>query len=186
MSTRIYTKTGDKGTTGLFGGQRLSKADLRIEVYGTVDELNAMIGVALSHDPPALLADELTTLSALLFSLGSDLATPLYPPPAFDIPRIKDSQVQWLERCIDAHDEQLSPLKNFILPGGTQCAAFLHSARTICRRAERSCVALAEREDIGEVVVKFLNRCSDYLFSAARMANHLCGVVDVPWTAPKD
>lgn len=181
MALKIYTKTGDTGQTGLFGGQRCSKADLRIDAYGTVDELNAVIGVARMHAVDEPIAADIEKLSSLLFTLGSDLATPLSPPPAYAIPRIDETHVEWLEHCIDSYDERLEPLKTFILPGGSAAAAHLHVARTVCRRAERLTVSLSEREDIGEHVVKFLNRCSDYLFTAARLANHLQGIADVPW-----
>jgi cob(I)alamin adenosyltransferase len=181
MALKIYTKTGDAGETGLFGGQRCSKADLRIEAYGTVDELNAVLGVVRLHAGMEPLSEDIAKLSSLLFTLGSDLATPLHPAPAYAIPRVDESHVAWLEGCIDAYDEQLAPLKNFILPGGSHAAAHLHVARTVCRRAERLTVSLAAREDIGNYVVKFLNRCSDYLFTAARLANHVQGIEDVPW-----
>ncbi|MFM8437049.1 MAG: cob(I)yrinic acid a,c-diamide adenosyltransferase [Candidatus Kapaibacterium sp.] len=181
MALKIYTKTGDAGQTGLFGGQRCSKADLRIDAYGTVDELNAVIGVVRMHAVMEPLAADLERLSSLLFTLGSDLATPLVPPPSYAIPRIDEAHVAWLESCIDAYDERLEPLKSVILPGGSAAASHLHVARTVCRRGERLTVALAEREDIGPFVVKFLNRCSDYLFTAARLANHVQGIADVPW-----
>ncbi len=185
MATSLYTKTGDKGSTGLFGGQRVPKDDLRITAYGTVDELNAVLGLVLCHDCPPRLHEPLVQLSSLLFTLGSDLATPLDPPPSFDMPRIRASHSTWLEGLIDSYDAELPPLKNFILPGGTQAAAYLHLARTVCRRAERHCVSLAAREDIGSEVVVFLNRCSDYLFIAARLANHDAGLADVAWQSPR-
>lgn len=181
MATRIYTKTGDDGTTALFGGQRVSKDDLRIQSYGTVDELNAVIGLTLTCDMTAALQQELLRLSSELFTVGADLATPLYPPPSYEIPRIGTEHVTRLESLIDAHDGVLSELKNFILPGGSPAAAHLHLARTICRRAERLVVALARHEDLGDHVVTYLNRLSDYLFTAARRANHDAGVRDIPW-----
>jgi cob(I)alamin adenosyltransferase len=181
MALRIYTKTGDDGTTGLFGGTRVAKNDLRIEAYGTVDELNAVIGIALTHELPDDVRRELTDISSLLFTLGADLATPLDPPPTYHIPRIAEEHVSALERLIDRHDDTLAPLKAFILPGGTKGAAYLHLARTVCRRAERCIVALAAREDIGDHVVHYVNRLSDYLFTAARAVNHAAGVADVPW-----
>lgn len=181
MATRIYTKTGDKGSTALFGGQRVQKDDLRIQAYGTVDELNSVIGIALTFDMHPKVSEELLAISAQLFSLGSDLATPLDPPPAYDIPRITEEQILGLERQIDAHDEELEPLKVFILPGGTPAAAHLHLARTVCRRAERLIVALGRAENIGEHVLRYVNRLSDYLFMAARAVNKYSGVSDVPW-----
>ncbi len=187
MSTRIYTKTGDSGTTGLFGGARVSKDHIRIETYGTVDELNAVIGIVLASDNtlPSALREELTDISALLFTLGADLATPIEPPPVYAIPRIEEQHIQWLESMIDAYDTVLEPLKNFILPGGTVGAAHLHHARTVCRRAERMAVSLAQTDDIGAHAVKFLNRLSDYLFTAARYANYSAGLPDVAWRNPK-
>lgn len=181
MALKIYTKTGDDGTTGLFGGQRVPKSSLRIEVYGTVDELNSVIGVALTADIPADIREQLTAISSLLFTAGADLATPLAPPPKYDIPRLLEADITWLETLIDACDAALSPLKSFILPGGTSGSAHLHLARTVCRRAERLAVALAAEEHIGDVVVKFLNRLSDYLFTAARYVNFQAGIQDVPW-----
>ncbi len=181
MSLKIYTKTGDDGTTGLFGGQRVPKSSLRIEVYGTVDELNSVIGVALTADLPEDIREQLTAISSLLFTAGADLATPLKPSPKYDIPRLLESDITWLETLIDGCDAALDPLKSFILPGGTAGSAYLHLARTVCRRAERLAVALAAGEDIGGVVVRFLNRLSDYLFTAARYVNLRAGIPDVPW-----
>ena len=186
MSLKIYTKTGDKGTTALFGGARLPKHDLRIEAYGTVDELNTIIGLALAHEMPERIAIPLVELSSLLFTCGSDLATPLDIETQYTIPRIMDHHVEQLEHLIDEYDSELSPLKNFILPGGTKAAGFLHQARTVCRRAERLCTALGERENIGDVMIKFLNRCSDYLFTVARMANYLAGIEDIEWKPERD
>ncbi len=184
MTMKIYTKTGDDGTTGLFGGRRVSKSDIRIEAYGTVDELNSVIGIVLSASVPEAMRPDLERISALLLTVGADLATPLLPPPIYAIPRVAESDVLLLERLIDEYEVDLEPLKNFILPGGTPAAANLHLARTVCRRAERSTVALAGAEDIGVTVEKFLNRLSDFLFVAARRANHLAGVGDVAWVNP--
>jgi cob(I)alamin adenosyltransferase len=196
MAIRIYTKTGDDGTTGLFGGTRIRKDALRIEGYGTLDELNSTLGVALAHGMDARLQADVANISSLLFTAGADLATPLPPPAnetaqaaqttptAYPIPRIEQAHVQLLERLIDEYDAELEPLKRFILPGGTLAAAELHVARTICRRAERVVVALAEREPIGDAMLTFLNRLSDYLFTAARLANKRSGVADVEWVNP--
>lgn len=185
MSKHIYTKTGDKGTTGLFGGKRVDKDYERIQAYGTVDELNAVIGVALTLDVPNELRGQLLQTSADLFVAGSDLATPLDPPPTYPIPRITPEHAIELERRIDAFDEVIQPLRSFILPGGTPLAAHLHLARTVCRRAERAVVTLSKLEEIGSPVIVYLNRLSDYLFTAARMANHLAGVSDVEWKGSK-
>lgn len=178
---KIYTKTGDKGETGLFNGTRVSKSNLRVELYGTVDELNSIIGIARSFEPPALIGKLLKELSYLLFNLGSDLATPLTPKPKFTVPRISQENIEFLEMKIDEFDEKLPELKNFILPGGSRTAAFLHNARTVCRRAERLAVKLAYEEDLGEYAVIFLNRLSDLLFTAARMANYESGIEDIEW-----
>ncbi len=178
---KIYTKTGDKGETGLFNGARVSKSNLRVELYGTVDELNSIIGLARSFEPPKTIAELLKELSILLFNLGSDLATPLSPKPKFAVPRITRENTDFLEAKIDEFDEVLPVLKNFILPGGSRAAAFLHNARTVCRRAERLAVRLASEEDLGEQPVIFLNRLSDLLFTAARMANHESGIEDIEW-----
>ncbi len=175
---KIYTKTGDDGTTGLFNGQRISKSSLRVEAYGTVDELNSIIGLALSHDMPERMREPLEKLSHKLFNLGTDLATPLKPVPKFEVSRITTSDIDWLEKIIDEYTGRLPKLKNFILPGGTKAASFLHLARTVCRRAERRAVALAMEDELGEHSVKFLNRLSDFLFTAARMANFLAGKKD--------
>ncbi len=185
MATKIYTKTGDDGTTGLFGGQRVAKHSLRIETYGTVDELNSVIGLALTAVLPEDLKENLEDISLLLFTAGADLATPLEPAPKFDIPRLTADNVAWLETLIDAYSAELPPLKNFILPGGSPCAAYLHLARTVCRRAERSATALVKEENIGEIPIKFLNRLSDYLFTAARYANHCLGTADILWRERK-
>lgn len=181
MSTRIYTKTGDDGTTGLFGGIRVPKDHLRIHAYGTVDELNSILGVALSQNMPTDVREQLLAISSELFTVGADLATPLDPPPSFDIPRIVEEHITELEGRIDAFDGELSRLKNFILPGGTPAAAQLHLARTVCRRAERITVSLSVHEDLGGYVVRYLNRLSDYLFTAARVVNHRAGIEDTPW-----
>lgn len=181
MAMRIYTKTGDDGTTGLFGGQRVPKEHIRIESYGTVDELNAVIGVALSCETSITLHDELQEISRLMFTVGSDLATPHHPPVSYNIPRISKEHITNLERLIDAHEAVLPPLKNFILPGGVLAAAHLHLARTICRRAERIVSVLVKEEDVGPDLLPFLNRLSDYLFVAARRANYDAQVLDIPW-----
>ncbi len=181
---KIYTRTGDKGQTALFGGRRVAKHDARIEAYGTVDELNSHIGITLTFAMPDELRRELTNISALLFSLGSDLATPLSPPPKYAIPRIQAEQAAALESSIDAMEQELAPLKSFILPGGTPAAAQLHLARTVCRRAERCVTELSEREEINSEVQVYLNRLSDYLFVAARLANKHAGIEDRPWTNP--
>lgn len=181
---KIYTKTGDDGTTGLFGGQRVAKYDVRVEAYGTVDELNAILGVVLTQPTlPQELRPDILHLSTLLFTAGSDIATPLSTKVTYPIPRLKQENIEYFEQAIDVLTEQLPPLKNFILPGGTAAAAHLHHARTVCRRAERLAVALTAKEstEVNPLVVIFLNRCSDYLFTAARAANFFAGTEDTPW-----
>lgn len=177
---KIYTKTGDDGTTGLFNGERVLKSDQRVNLYGSVDELNSIIGLAVSISQTKINSD-LERLNNLLFDLGSDLATPYDPPPKFKIQRLDKKWIDWLESKIDGYDKELEPLKTFILPGGSMQAAFLHQARTVCRRAERLAVELSKQVELGNVAVKFLNRLSDYLFTAARYSNMLQGQADKKW-----
>jgi len=181
--TKIYTRTGDDGTTGLGGGQRLPKDALRIEVYGTVDELNSQLGVALAAGLEATLAAELTRVQNELFHLGSDLCVLEADKAARPVPRIEDKHVVALEAAMDRMTEALGPLTNFILPGGSLGAAHLHVARTVCRRAERLAVALAREEAIGASVIPYLNRLSDALFVMARWENRHRGVDDVTWNS---
>lgn len=181
---KLYTRTGDDGHTGLFGGQRVEKDALRVEAYGTVDELNAALGLALAASPHRELANVLTRLQSRLFDLGSDLACPRPAQEAGDIlegKRIDEDDISGLEGDIDAVSESLTPMQHFILPGGTELSARLHHARTVCRRAERLCFRLSRNEFIGDHVTVFLNRLSDLLFAMARRANQLEGVEDVPW-----
>lgn len=186
MADKIYTKTGDDGTTGLFGGRRVAKDSLRIEGYGTVDELNSVIGLARAHgatpDHDALLA----TIQEQLFVLGADLATPHGAMKNFQLPRVTPSDIECLERAIDTLEESLPPLKNFILPGGSAAGAALHLARTVCRRGERAVVMLAHEEpEIGSLPMQYLNRLSDLLFVLARAVNHAAGVEEHPWMPRK-
>jgi len=180
---KIYTKTGDDGSTGLATGERRSKADLRIESYGTVDETNAAVGLARLH-ATGTLDDMLGRIQNDLFDLGADLSTPA-PADGSDLPfealRVTDAQVTRLEAEIDELNQTLAPLESFILPGGSAAAAYLHLARTLSRRAERLVVALAaEGEVVGKPVKTYLNRLSDLLFVAARFANDE-GKSDVLW-----
>lgn len=178
---KIYTKTGDKGKTGLFGGQRVSKDSLRVSAYGGVDELNALIGVARSHGVDEQLDACLHRIQNELFILGSDLAT---PGESDYIPRMKDDYTTQLEQEIDQFEQEIPPLRQFILPGGAQGASYLHLARTVCRRAERHVVSLRDTPDepLNEAVLPYLNRLSDWLFTVARLANARAGFADVPWT----
>lgn len=186
---KIYTRTGDKGTTGLAAGPRRSKADLRIESFGAVDEANAALGLALQHvaDHPDLAA-MLTRIQNDLFDLGADLATPdTGEKPEWEPLRIVEAQVVRLEQEIDRLNADLAPLNSFILPGGSALSAYLHLARTITRRAERLMVALAEKdgEIVGPEALKYVNRLSDFLFVAARYANDK-GKGDVLWVPGKN
>jgi len=177
---KIYTKTGDNGTTGLVGGSRVSKADRLIECYGTVDELNAAIGLAAVNAPSELL-DDIRRVQADLFVIGSHLATPPGSPHRQSLPKLDEAMVERLEKAIDAATAHLPPLAHFVLPGGAELAARLHLARTICRRAERLVVDLPKSSDGGGFIVRYLNRLSDWLFVEARMANQIAGVPDVNW-----
>lgn len=178
---KIYTKTGDDGTTGLFNGKRVQKYDLRVESYGTVDELNSVIGIARSFTETPEIKASLEKISNILFNLGSDLASPYSPPPKFEVIRIDSGSVEYLENLIDEFTSKLPPLKNFILPGGSHAASYLHHARTICRRAERLIAKLAHEEEIGTVPIIFVNRLSDFLFTAARFENFSSGIYDIEW-----
>lgn len=181
MATKIYTKTGDDGTTGLFGGGRVPKDSARIEAYGNVDELDSVLGLCAAASEYAWLKKLLQAIQEKLFVLGADLATPLETRSTYDIPRVEESDSTRLEHLIDEHVAALPALEHFILPGGSELAARLHFARTVCRRAERSLVHLARIEEIGEHDVIFLNRLSDLLFVLARRANQLADVADVEW-----
>ena len=179
---KIYTKTGDSGETSLFGGGRVWKDNTRISAYGTIDELNSVLGLAVVECLNPELKNILMGIQNQLFSAGSDLATPLeFDDSKFPIPRIKDEDVILLENLIDKIDVQLPQLKNFILPGGSKCASFLHLGRTVCRRAEREVVTLAKTEKINEKIEVYLNRLSDLLFVLARYDNYLQKVEDVMW-----
>ena len=179
--TKIYTGTGDDGSTGLGGGQRLSKASLRVEVYGTVDELNSAIGQAVASGCVDEVDEALTRIQNDLFHLGSDLCFLESDKARQPAPQIEERHVRVLEKSIDRFAEELEPLENFVLPGGSRTAADLHVARAICRRAERLAVALAAEEEVGEWVLRYLNRLSDLLFTLARVENKRGGVRDVLW-----
>lgn len=181
---RIYTRTGDKGMTRLSTGAPVSKASLRVETYGAVDETNACLGVVRLHTADDVVLDPiLGRIQNELFDLGADLATPeQHGKPDWEPLRILDSQVARLESEIDELNAALSPLNSFVLPGGSAAAAYLHQARTVCRRAERLCVALMAEpgEIVGEAALKYLNRLSDLLFVASRHAND-GGAGDILW-----
>jgi cob(I)alamin adenosyltransferase len=182
VSLKIYTRTGDQGETGLFGGGRVPKDDARVAAYGDVDELNSAIGVVRATEP-ALLDELLESIQRDLFAIGGHLATPdpARVRAALEKAELSADRVAELERAIDAADAELPPLKAFVLPGGTPKAAALHLARTVCRRAERSVVHLARTDEVHPLFVVYLNRLSDFLFTAARLANHRGGAGDVTW-----
>lgn len=175
---KIYTKTGDAGETGLFGGGRVPKDDPRVQAYGDVDELNATLGFAASLDPAGFEADFLQSAQRDLFAIGAELAT---PNAAKVRAQLGPERVSAIEQIIDKHDATLTPLKNFILPGGTPKAAAFHVARTTCRRAERAVVTLARDEQINPVIIHYLNRLSDLLFVLARAVNKQAGCADIVW-----
>lgn len=177
---RIYTKTGDGGQTGLIGGGRVSKTDARIEAVGHLDELNAALGLCRTHPAPELIASALASLQNLLFDAGAEVAAP--PGSAWARPTIGASHIERLEREMDLMTGELPALKNFILPGGSILAATLHVARTVCRRAERVLLRLHEVEPVRDELLRFLNRLSDWLFTAARCANQHAQREDVIWT----
>jgi cob(I)alamin adenosyltransferase len=179
--TRIYTKTGDEGLTGLGGGRRVPKDSPRVSAYGTVDELNSAIGVALALGLSDRLVDELGRIQNELFDLGSDLCWPSDDERRAHIPTVQPHNVERLETLIDELNETVGPLSNFLLPGGSPGAAQLHVARTICRRAERATITLSREEAIGDLVLPYLNRLSDALFVMARYENHTRGVDEPLW-----
>jgi cob(I)alamin adenosyltransferase len=179
---KIYTKTGDKGETGLFGGERVSKNNLRLNAYGSIDELNSFLGLAVFEVANSDIKNILKDLQNKLFVLGSDLATPETEKNAkLKITRLPDSYILDTEHAIDKYEAQLDELKNFILPGGSKGSALLHICRTISRRAEREVVALKNTEHIGENIVIFLNRLSDLFFVLSRFENKYSNIPDTKW-----
>ncbi len=180
---KIYTRTGDRGETGLFGGGRVAKDDPRVAAYGDVDELNAALGVVSATEPVALFAAELEAVQRDLFALGGHLATPDPDKVRQALARaeLAPQRILDFEQAIDAADRELPPLRAFVLPGGSPKAAAMHVARTVCRRAERSVVTLARECDVPELFLVYLNRLSDYLFTLARVANLRAGRADVIW-----
>ena len=185
---RIYTRTGDDGTTSLFGGERVGKGNPRIDAYGTVDETNSVVGLARAHldgEPGADRLDPvLGDIQEELFVLGADLATPVDAKPM--VPRVQEKHVERVEERIDDFDADLKPLKKFVLPGGSPAGASLHSARTVCRRAERLAVQAGASAPINDEAVIYLNRLSDLLFVLARWANKQAGMREDTWTPSTD
>jgi len=181
---KIYTRTGDQGETGLFAGGRVPKDHQRVEAYGGVDELNAVIGMVRTQLQDAEIDSALHRAESELFALGADLATPLDAGATWAV-RVDEAMIERLEREIDRFETELEPLKHFILPGGSPAGAALHFARTVCRRAERRAVALAHDEEINDAVLRYLNRLSDWLFVAARLVNKRSGQPEEAWISPR-
>lgn len=180
---KIYTKTGDKGQTSLVGGKRVSKADLRIDAYGTVDELNSWIGLVADVSEADITA-KLRAIQNTLFNVGALLAVSPEKPVDLGF-EISETYIFELEEWIDAMDKELEPLKQFILPGGHPNVSYCHLARTVCRRAERLCVALAQTSPVNDLLIKYLNRLSDLLFTLARYTALRLGVEEVQWKVGK-
>ena len=182
MSIKIYTKTGDKGKTSLIGGTKVFKSDLRIEAYGTVDELNSFIGLCLDHLKSLHIESVLAEVQDRLFTIGSALACDPEKETKLRIPDLHEDDVVLLEKEIDRMNEVLPLMKSFILPGGHVAVSSLHIARTVCRRAERCCVKMQKKEkEIPSLIIKYLNRLSDYLFVLARFAANKVQVEEIPW-----
>lgn len=182
---KIYTRTGDKGQTGLLGGTRVAKDSLRIEAYGTVDELNSHIGL-LRDQADGSLDEELIPIQEILFTLGSRLASGTEEQAEkFKVPAVIEEHVATLEHAMDQMESELPEMRNFILPGGDRASSQAHVCRTVCRRAERMVVRLAAEEAVPEILVRYLNRLSDHLFVLARSIAHRNGVADTPWKPRK-
>jgi cob(I)alamin adenosyltransferase len=179
---KIYTKTGDKGTTSLIGGTKVPKSHIRIEAYGTVDELNSYIGLCKDLFDNGQSRGTLQEIQDRLFTIGSSLACDPAKEPKMRIPDLKEEDVSLLEKEIDTMDTTLAPMKSFILPGGHPTVSTIHIARCVCRRAERCCVRLElESQEVDGIIIKYLNRLSDYLFVLARFASHQLGSGEIPW-----
>jgi len=177
---KIYTKTGDEGTTSLFGGQRLLKSDLRIDAYGTVDELNSYLGLLRDQPVNANRKEILLEIQDRLFTIGSILAT-VPGNTKVKIPLLNESDVVLLEKEIDKMDDQLPPMKSFVLPGGHESVSMGHVVRTVCRRAERLVIALHDQNPVDLILIKYLNRLSDYLFVLCRMMARELNIEETPW-----
>ncbi|MDH5396680.1 MAG: cob(I)yrinic acid a,c-diamide adenosyltransferase [Cyclobacteriaceae bacterium] len=177
--SKIYTKKGDKGDTGLYGGERIPKSDIRVEAYGTVDELNAYLGLLCTSDNPAIEKEVIFAIQNHLFNLGAYLAATIQKQA--EIAGIKQEDVRFLEQQIDAAEEHLPPLRAFILPGGNTSAAYCHIARTVCRRAERLAVSLHQKSPLKPEVIQYLNRLSDYLFVLSRRSLAVVGDKEILW-----
>ena len=184
MAIKIYTKTGDKGSTALIGGTKVPKSDIRIETYGTVDELNSWVGLISDQLADANTTEELREIQDRLFTIGSSLATDAEKAPKMKLPDLNDEDVLFLESKIDAMTAMLPPMKSFILPGGHPTISSIHITRCVCRRAERHAVDMQQNDlFVDEKVIKYLNRLSDYFFTLARYTAHQMGVAEIPWKA---
>lgn len=182
MAFRVYTKTGDKGSTGLIGGTRVPKDHIRIEAYGTVDELNSFLGVVTDQLGDPAINEWILEIQDRLFTVGSSLATDPEKAPKMKLPDLQETDITWLEQRIDEMDDQLPQMKSFILPGGHVAASHAHVARCVCRRAERLCVHMQSNDEfVAETVLKYLNRLSDFLFVLARFIVFKNGGVEIPW-----
>ncbi|SJZ72667.1 cob(I)yrinic acid a,c-diamide adenosyltransferase [Sediminibacterium ginsengisoli] len=182
MAIKIYTKTGDQGKTSLIGGTKVPKSHIRIEAYGTVDELNSYIGLVSDHITDEHTRIVLKEIQDRLFTIGSSLACDPEREPLMKMPDLREEDVKLLEKEIDAMNEVLPPMKSFILPGGHVAVSTTHVARCVCRRAERNCVNMQQQEVfVDPLVIKYINRLSDYLFVLARYAGHLLNVAEIPW-----
>lgn len=184
MAIKIYTKTGDKGNTSLIGGTKVPKNDIRIETYGTVDELNSWVGMVNDQLNDMAIKNELKEIQDRLFTIGSSLATDAEKEPKMKLPDLHDSDIELLEKRIDAMTAELPPMKNFILPGGHVIVSSIHIARCVCRRTERLAVSMQQHElFVDEKVIQYLNRLSDYLFTLARFIAQKLSAEEIPWKA---
>ncbi|MCD2423161.1 cob(I)yrinic acid a,c-diamide adenosyltransferase [Niabella pedocola] len=181
MTFRIYTKTGDQGKTALIGGTKVSKAHLRIEAYGNVDELNSWIGLCRDVQTEVAITGRLQEIQGRLFTIGALLAQDPAKDTKMALPDLHEEDIQVLEKEIDTMTAALPEMKSFIIPGGSVAISYLHIARCTCRRAERSSVRLQEEEPVDALIIKYLNRLSDYLFVLARYTGYLTGIADIPW-----
>ena len=183
MSFKIYTKTGDKGETSLFGGKRLPKNDDRIDAYGTIDELNSFIGWLRDSVEKEDLKNNLKEIQDRLFTIGSNLASD--PSKNMITPDVIEADVEFLEQQIDAMEEELTPLKHFVLPGGHSSVSICHVCRTVCRRAERCIISLSQSEKVEEIIIRYVNRLSDYFFVLGRKISQVVGAEEVKWIPRK-
>lgn len=177
---KVYTKKGDKGTTQLIGGSRVPKSSLRIEAYGTVDELNSYIGLIRDQEINSTSKDQLVEIQDRLFTIGSLLASD--GTSKMKLPEVHEEDITFLESCIDKMDEELEPMKSFILPGGNTTVSFCHIARCVCRRAERVTVDLDANQEVSPIILTYLNRLSDYLFVLGRMLSKELNATEIPWS----